>query len=99
MEPVTYFQGYRPDETAVDDANRRLVANVHPADWKNPLPTGRYNLVVIGGGSAGMVAAIGAAGLGAKVALIDGYADRCRQAVTLPAASRPASSRCAATAW
>ena len=73
MEQVTYFQGYRPDETAVDDANRRLVANVHPADWKNPSPTGKYNLVVIGGGSAGMVAAIGAAGLGAKVALIENH--------------------------
>lgn len=73
MEHVTYFQGYRPDETALDDANRRLVANVHPADWKNPSPTGRYNLVVIGGGSAGMVAAIGAAGLGAKVALIENH--------------------------
>ncbi|MFN8466977.1 MAG: mercuric reductase [Caldilineaceae bacterium] len=73
METVTYFQGYRPDETALDDANRRLVANVHPADWKNPSSTGRYNLVVIGGGSAGMVAAIGAAGLGAKVALIENH--------------------------
>lgn len=73
METLTYFQGYRPDETALDGANRRLVANVHPADWKNPSPTGRYNLVVIGGGSAGMVAAIGAAGLGAKVALIENH--------------------------
>jgi pyruvate/2-oxoglutarate dehydrogenase complex dihydrolipoamide dehydrogenase (E3) component len=71
MEHVTYFQGYRPAETATDDANQRLLANVHPADWENPVPTGKYNLVVIGGGSAGMVAAIGAAGLGAKVALIE----------------------------
>jgi pyruvate/2-oxoglutarate dehydrogenase complex dihydrolipoamide dehydrogenase (E3) component len=71
MEHVTYFQGYRPAETATDDANQRLLANVHPADWENPVPAGKYNLVVIGGGSAGMVAAIGAAGLGAKVALIE----------------------------
>ncbi|MFO7635621.1 MAG: mercuric reductase [Caldilinea sp.] len=71
MEHVTYFTGYRPDETAADEANQRLMANVHPADWKNPAPAGKYNLVVIGAGSAGLVAAIGAAGLGAKVALIE----------------------------
>jgi pyruvate/2-oxoglutarate dehydrogenase complex dihydrolipoamide dehydrogenase (E3) component len=51
--------------------NRKLVSNVHPADWSNPQPTGRYNLVVIGGGTAGLVCAAGAAGLGAKVALIE----------------------------
>ncbi|MCH7867322.1 MAG: mercuric reductase [Myxococcales bacterium] len=54
-----------------DIYNRALVANVHPADWINPEPTGRYNLVVIGGGTAGLVAAAGAAGIGAKVALIE----------------------------
>jgi pyruvate/2-oxoglutarate dehydrogenase complex dihydrolipoamide dehydrogenase (E3) component len=37
----------------------------------NPTPSGRYNLVVIGGGTAGLVTAAGAAGLGAKVALIE----------------------------
>lgn len=54
-----------------DSHNQKLVANVHPADWKNPVPAPRYNLVVIGGGTAGLVTAIGAAGLGAKVALIE----------------------------
>src|SRR5437588_10505998 len=54
-----------------DEFNRRLVANVHPADWLNPRPSGRYNLVVIGAGTAGLVSAIGAAGLGAKVALVE----------------------------
>ena len=54
-----------------DEANRRLLANVHPPDWRNPTPSGRYNLVVVGGGSAGLVAAVGAAGLGAKVALVE----------------------------
>ncbi|MEX2112338.1 MAG: mercuric reductase [Pirellulales bacterium] len=51
-----------------DDA---LAAQVHPPDWVNPTPTGRYNLVAIGGGTAGLVSAIGAASLGAKVALIE----------------------------
>jgi pyruvate/2-oxoglutarate dehydrogenase complex dihydrolipoamide dehydrogenase (E3) component len=54
-----------------DEHNRALVANVHPADWVNPTPAGRYNLVVIGAGTAGLVTAIGAAALGARVALIE----------------------------
>ena len=54
-----------------DEHNRRLHAQVHPADWVNPAPAPRYNLVVIGGGTAGLVTAAGAAGLGAKVALIE----------------------------
>ncbi len=51
--------------------NRILVENVHPSDWTNPEPAGRYNLVVIGAGTAGLISAAGAAGLGAKVALIE----------------------------
>lgn len=59
-------------QTLADDPHdRRLVAQVHPADWTNPTPAGRYNLVVIGAGTAGLVTAAGAAGLGAKVALIE----------------------------
>lgn len=55
-----------------DDAhNRALVDNVHPPSWENPTPSGRYNLVVIGAGTAGLVSAAGAAGLGAKVALVE----------------------------
>jgi pyruvate/2-oxoglutarate dehydrogenase complex dihydrolipoamide dehydrogenase (E3) component len=55
----------------VDEHNRQLVANVHPPDWRNPEPSGRYNLVVVGAGSAGLITAAVAAGLGAKVALIE----------------------------
>jgi len=54
-----------------DAHNRALVDHVHPAGWQNPRPAGRYHLVVIGAGTAGLVTAIGAAGLGAKVALIE----------------------------
>ena len=54
-----------------DEHNQALEANVHPPDWVNPSPTGRYNLVVIGAGTAGLVTAAGAAGLGAKVALVE----------------------------
>ena len=54
-----------------DEHNRHLESHVHPPDWVNPSPSGRYNLVVIGAGTAGLVTAAGAAGLGAKVALIE----------------------------
>jgi pyruvate/2-oxoglutarate dehydrogenase complex dihydrolipoamide dehydrogenase (E3) component len=54
-----------------DVHNETLVANVHPPEWVNPVPAGRYNLVVIGAGTAGLISAAGAAGLGAKVALIE----------------------------
>jgi pyruvate/2-oxoglutarate dehydrogenase complex dihydrolipoamide dehydrogenase (E3) component len=51
--------------------NEELVANVHPPDWVNPEPAPRYHLVVIGAGTAGLVTAAGAAGIGAKVALVE----------------------------
>jgi glycine/D-amino acid oxidase-like deaminating enzyme len=54
-----------------DEYNQALVANTHPPAWVNPEPSGRYNLVVIGAGTAGLVAAAGAAGLGARVALVE----------------------------
>jgi len=54
-----------------DAHNQRLVGNVHPLHWRNPEPASRYNLVVIGAGTAGLVAAAGAAGLGARVALVE----------------------------
>ncbi len=56
---------------ADDPHDQDLVSNVHPSRWANPEPTGRYNLVVIGAGTAGLVAAVGAAGLGARVALVE----------------------------
>jgi pyruvate/2-oxoglutarate dehydrogenase complex dihydrolipoamide dehydrogenase (E3) component len=55
----------------MDTHNQTLVSNVHPPDWVNPKPAPRYNLVVIGAGTAGLVTAAGAVGLGARVALIE----------------------------
>ncbi len=51
--------------------DQRLLAAVRPSAWVNPTPEGTYNLVVLGGGPAGLVAAFGAAGLGARVALVE----------------------------
>lgn len=54
-----------------DAHNATLLAHAHPSGWKNPDPAPSYNLVVLGGGTAGLVTAAGAAGLGAKVALVE----------------------------
>src|SRR2546429_9702228 len=54
-----------------DEHNQALVNNVHPPTWVNPEPSGRYNIVVIGAGTAGLVTAAGSAALGGKVALIE----------------------------
>lgn len=55
----------------LDTYNRSLTENLHPSGWVNPEPARRYNLVVIGAGTAGLVTAAGAAILGAKVALVE----------------------------
>jgi len=60
-----------PELHPTDAHNQKLVDNVHPSGWVNPEPSGRYNLVVIGAGSAGLISAALAAGLGARVALIE----------------------------
>ncbi|MEQ1573666.1 MAG: mercuric reductase [Vicinamibacterales bacterium] len=54
-----------------DDSDLALRALVRPPDWRNPEPAPLYDLVVLGGGTAGLVSAAGAAGLGAKVALVE----------------------------
>lgn len=54
-----------------DPHNRTLVQETHPPGWVNPKPSGRYNLVVIGGGTAGLTAAGGCAALGGRVALVE----------------------------
>jgi pyruvate/2-oxoglutarate dehydrogenase complex dihydrolipoamide dehydrogenase (E3) component len=63
----------RPQELILpaDEFNRALVENLHPTGWTNPEPQGRYNLVVVGAGVAGLVSAAGAAALGARVALVE----------------------------
>lgn len=60
----------------MDSHNTQLLNNVHPPEWKDPLPNkgdeaSTYDLVVIGAGAGGLVTSAGAAGVGAKVALIE----------------------------
>ena len=63
----TSFESLEP----FDEHNQKLQANVHPVEYVNPEPAEKYNLVVIGAGAAGLVTSAGAAGVGAKVALVE----------------------------
>ena len=93
---VQYRVAVAPD----DEFNRRLVDSVHPAEWTNPHGTGTYNLVVIGAGTAGLVTAAGAAGLGARVALIERHlmGGDCLNTGCVPSKALIRSSRVAAQA-
>jgi pyruvate/2-oxoglutarate dehydrogenase complex dihydrolipoamide dehydrogenase (E3) component len=55
----------------IDEHDRRLLSHVRPADHRTPTPAAMYDFIVIGGGTAGLVCAAGAAGLGARVALVE----------------------------
>jgi pyruvate/2-oxoglutarate dehydrogenase complex dihydrolipoamide dehydrogenase (E3) component/uncharacterized membrane protein YdjX (TVP38/TMEM64 family) len=71
LDPDHKPTSYEKMVTIDDPYDQQLIANCHPRQWVNPIPSGKYNLVVIGAGTAGLVTAAGAAGLGAKVALIE----------------------------
>jgi pyruvate/2-oxoglutarate dehydrogenase complex dihydrolipoamide dehydrogenase (E3) component len=55
----------------LDRHDAALLAAVRPPDWSNPEPAPRYDLVVLGAGTGGLVSAAVAAGLGARVALVE----------------------------
>lgn len=55
----------------LDAADRRLLENVNPPGWRNPRPRESYHLVVLGGGTAGLVTAAIAVALGARVAMLE----------------------------
>jgi pyruvate/2-oxoglutarate dehydrogenase complex dihydrolipoamide dehydrogenase (E3) component len=91
-EPITVLPA--------DEHNRQLVDHVHPSDWVNPTPTGYYDMVVIGGGTAGLITAIGSAGLGKRVALIERHlmGGDCLNAGCVPSKALIRSARAAAHA-
>ena len=50
---------------------KERMANVRPPGWPNPEPAARYDLVILGGGTAGLAAAAEARRRGATVALVE----------------------------
>lgn len=60
-----------PSIEPLDSYNRSLLEEVGPSNRIHPKPASCYDLVVIGAGTAGLVTAAGAAGLGARVALVE----------------------------
>ena len=59
------------DEYPGESYDRAWRELIFPRDYRNPAPRSRYHLVVIGAGPAGLVTAMAAAGLGARVALVE----------------------------
>jgi len=60
----------------LDKYNIETLNHVHPPDWVDPAPKKEgsadfYDMVVIGGGTAGLITSGGFGGLGARVALIE----------------------------
>ncbi len=57
--------------TPRDAAEHTRLSQLRPPNWCNPTPAACYDLVILGGGTTGLVAAHAAAALGAQVALIE----------------------------
>ncbi len=86
-----------------DRYNQTLIEHVHPHDWQNPTPADRYDLVIIGAGTAGLVVAAGAAGLGIglKIALIEKHlmGGDCLNVGCVPSKCLIGSARVVGDAW
>jgi len=81
--PLPDFENLNPKDVhtashvwPMDEYNTTLLNHVHPPDWQDPKSdntdgTETYDLVVVGGGTGGLVSAVGSAGVGARVAMIE----------------------------
>jgi pyruvate/2-oxoglutarate dehydrogenase complex dihydrolipoamide dehydrogenase (E3) component len=71
METDTLYVPPNSAATADLSSGITLGDNLSPHAWKNPPPALQYNLVVLGGGYAGILTALDAVRSGAKVALVE----------------------------
>ena len=60
----------------LDAHNTKLLDHVHPPSWNDPAPnkadgSSSYDLIAVGGGAGGLVSSASAAGVGARVAIIE----------------------------
>src|SRR5437763_14956562 len=62
---------FSPHSLLKNHDSSSLLEEAPSTAWRNPRCAHKYNLVILGGGPAGIMAARTAAGLGAKVALIE----------------------------
>lgn len=81
-----------------DSYDRKLVRDIFPKGWKNPAPAALYDLLIVGGGPAGMVAATKAAGLKLRVAVVEKehFGGECLNVGCIPSKAMLRSSRAAA---
>lgn len=79
----------------MDSWDETWLRAVRPHPWQNPEPRSTYHLVVLGAGTAGLVAAAGATALGARVALVEKHrlGGDCLNTGCVPSKSLLASSR------
>jgi len=98
MTPET-TRAPRPLILPNDPHNQELLAQTHPSGWVNPTPKGRYHLVVIGAGTAGLTVAAGCAAIGGRVALIERHltGGDCLVTGCVPSKALIKSARVAAT--
>ncbi len=90
-----------PSLFPADEHNEELLGNVHPPNWHNPEPADWYHLVVLGAGTAGLVTAAAAAGLGARVALVERHllGGDCLNAGCVPSKALLRSARAVGESW
>lgn len=84
----------------LDAHNRALLDNVHPKEWRDPEPDGKYNLIAIGGGTGGLISAAGSAGVGGRAALIESHllGGDCLNVGCVPSKALVSAARAAAAA-